>query len=460
MKYQARRIVRILPTADAVITASAIVWLWHGSVAPNAAECLLALLIVPFWVRLFHFFGLYESHRLETTGALLRRIASAHLAGAAALLACAWCLRGWSGVWLSIEFAALSAGTTVAGRIALYICLRIARRMGVDLRHVCVLGEWDAVQRLSHKFSEHPEWGLTVACVGRGTLSYRQFVRYPSGKAMPCATLEEVLQSEVIDEVIIAAAPEHIPAEAVTMDLCERYGILARVLLAYPDGPMPARSVEPYFGEISITSRVKGPGEDALLAKRILDCALASMVIVLTGPLMAVIAFLVKLSSPGPVLFRQKRVGLHSRVFTIYKFRTMIDGAESLLTALAYRNITKGPTFKDPSDFRVTDVGRVLRRFSLDELPQLFNVLRGDMSLVGPRPLPVQESAAIVGEHRRRFSVRPGITCVWQVAGRSNVPYSQWMAYDLEYVDGWSPWLDAKLLLKTIPAVFTGRGAC
>ena len=436
------------------------VWLWHGSVALGTAECLVALLIVPFWVRLFRFFGLYESHRLETPGGLLRRIASAHLTGAAALLACAWGLRGWAGMSMSIQFAVLSAGITVAGRVSLYTCLRIARRVGVDVRHVCVLGDWDAVQRLSRKFSEHPEWGLTVGCVGRGAISSRQFVRYPSGEAMPCATLDEVLQREVIDEVIIAAAPEDVPVEAVTMDLCEKYGVLARVLLAYPDGPMPARSMEPYFGEISITSRVSGPGEDALLAKRIFDCALASMLIVLTAPVMAVIAFLVKLSSPGPVLFRQKRVGLHSRVFTIYKFRTMIDGAESLLTAVTYRSITKGPTFKDPSDFRVTDVGRVLRRFSLDELPQLFNVLRGDMSLVGPRPLPVHESAAIVGEHRRRFSVRPGITCVWQVTGRSNVAYSQWMTYDLEYVDGWSPWLDAKLLLKTIPAVFTGRGAC
>jgi lipopolysaccharide/colanic/teichoic acid biosynthesis glycosyltransferase len=174
---------------------------------------------------------------------------------------------------------------------------------------------------------------------------------------------------------------------------------------------------------------------------------------------MLLVALLVKLSSPGPVLFRQRRVGFHGRPFTLLKFRTMMDGAESLAHSLAARNITGGPVFKDRGDWRVTRIGRVLRRFSLDEVPQLLNVLRGEMSLVGPRPLPVHESDAISGAHRRRFTMRPGITCLWQVNGRSDVSYDGWMRYDLQYVDNWSIGLDARLLVRTIPAVLSGRGA-
>ncbi len=143
----------------------------------------------------------------------------------------------------------------------------------------------------------------------------------------------------------------------------------------------------------------------------------------------------------------------------MYKFRTMINGAESLVHTVSHRSMTQGPVFKTPQDWRVTNIGRLLRRFSLDEVPQLLNVIKGDMSLVGPRPLPVHESDAIEGEHRRRFSMRPGLTCVWQVSGRSDVNYERWMRYDLEYVDNWSLWLDAKLLLRTIPVVITGKGA-
>ena len=190
-----------------------------------------------------------------------------------------------------------------------------------------------------------------------------------------------------------------------------------------------------------------------------IDVVLSATLLVILLPLLLAIALMVKLSSSGPIIFRQERIGFHGRRFRLYKFRTMIVGAEAMLPALAHRSVTGGPIFKDPTDVRITRVGRILRRFSLDELPQLLNVLRGDMSLVGPRPLPVHESAAISGAHRRRFAMRPGITCLWQVNGRSDVDYATWMRYDLEYVDTWSLQLDAKLLLQTIPVGIHGRGA-
>jgi lipopolysaccharide/colanic/teichoic acid biosynthesis glycosyltransferase len=213
------------------------------------------------------------------------------------------------------------------------------------------------------------------------------------------------------------------------------------------------------FGEPVVT--LGGPVHDdrLMFLKRVIDVAVSTLVLLVLLPLFGALAMLVKLSSPGPVIFRQRRTGLYGREFMLYKFRTMIVGAEALLPSIASRNVMRGPIFKDPQDIRVTPTGRLLRRFSLDELPQFWNVLKGDMSVVGPRPLPVHESAAIAGVHRRRFSMRPGITCLWQVNGRSACDYATWMQYDLQYVDGWSLTLDAKLLLKTVPVVLTGRGA-
>jgi lipopolysaccharide/colanic/teichoic acid biosynthesis glycosyltransferase len=234
---------------------------------------------------------------------------------------------------------------------------------------------------------------------------------------------------------------------------------MCRVLLRGSRVEASDARVEPFLGELSLVVGRAGPSAGALMAKRVLDVALAAAVLAASAPALAIAAVLIKLSSPGPAIFRQTRVGLNGRRFTVYKLRTMVEGAEQLLPSFAHRNVMSGPAFKDPDDARVTPIGRVLRRFSLDELPQLVNVLQGDMSLVGPRPLPVHEAVAISDVYRRRFRMKPGLTCLWQVSGRNDVKFAEWMKYDLDYVDGWSLWLDTKLLLKTIPVIVSGRGA-
>jgi len=170
-------------------------------------------------------------------------------------------------------------------------------------------------------------------------------------------------------------------------------------------------------------------------------------------------AIAIRLTSPGPILFRQKRSGLHGRQFTMYKFRSMIDNAEMLRAELEAFNEMSGPVFKIKQDPRVTPIGKFLRKTSIDELPQLWNVLMGDMSLVGPRPLPVIETEAFDPWHRRRLSVKPGLTCLWQISGRSKIGFDQWIKLDLEYIDNWSLALDLKILLRTIPVVISGFGA-
>jgi lipopolysaccharide/colanic/teichoic acid biosynthesis glycosyltransferase len=185
------------------------------------------------------------------------------------------------------------------------------------------------------------------------------------------------------------------------------------------------------------------------------------VLLLLVSPLFVLVALLIKVTSPGPVLFRQQRSGLNGAPFTIYKFRTMVTNAEQFQHELEAMNQMRGPVVKMTGDPRITPLGKMLRRFSVDELPQLFNVLRGEMSLVGPRPLPVDEVRRFDDlAHRRRLSVKPGLTCLWQISGRNEITeFKDWVRLDLEYIDNWSIWLDLKILLRTVPAVLAGTGA-
>jgi len=196
------------------------------------------------------------------------------------------------------------------------------------------------------------------------------------------------------------------------------------------------------------------------VVKRIMDFGLSFAAVVLLAPVLLLIALLIKVTSPGPVIFIQQRYGMNRKKFPIYKFRTMCIDAEAKMKQLEAMNEMGGPTFKMKNDPRITKVGRFLRATSLDELPQLFNVLTGDMSLVGPRPLPLRDVGLFEeGWLLRRFSVKPGLTCLWQISGRSNTTFDTWMRQDLDYIDSWSLFLDCRILLKTIPAVIRGSGA-
>jgi exopolysaccharide biosynthesis polyprenyl glycosylphosphotransferase len=201
------------------------------------------------------------------------------------------------------------------------------------------------------------------------------------------------------------------------------------------------------------------PGVPSLIVKALQDRLLAALLLALLSPLLLLLALLVRIFVGSPIFFVQRRAGLFGRPFSMLKLRTMRLGADAEQAALLGRNEMDGPVFKLTDDPRVTRFGRLLRRTSLDELPQLLNVLAGQMSLVGPRPLPVEETQALRDGHRRRLSMRPGLTCLWQVSGRNDLTFKEWMALDLEYVDRWSLGLDLAVLLRTIPAIVTGRGA-
>ncbi len=304
---------------------------------------------------------------------------------------------------------------------------------------------------------------------GRGRQEVVGFVRFSSehvpsrlrSKVLGSINeLEQVLRTVPVGEVYLASnSAANAEEMQAAIKLCEKFGVpFAMPAYQYRlerARPLPSHAVsDGYLHYQSVTSK---PAQMAL--KRAFDIFSTGMALWVLAPALLAVALLIKLTSRGPVFFRQVRVGLHGRPFRMLKFRTMVENAEALKAELAKQNEMDGPVFKMKRDPRITPIGKFLRKFSIDELPQLVNVLRGDMSVVGPRPPVPQEVAKYQVWQRRRLSVRPGLTCIWQVSGRNEISFEQWMYMDLEYIDNWSFTKDINLVLRTFPVVLTGRGA-
>jgi exopolysaccharide biosynthesis polyprenyl glycosylphosphotransferase len=271
--------------------------------------------------------------------------------------------------------------------------------------------------------------------------------------------LEDILMHRVVDDVFIGL-PIKSRYEEIrqSIEACVRVGVPASYSADLFGGGSRYSGPDDHYAPV--LSLTETPSVDGLAVKRAIDVAGAFALLVVLAPLMVGIAVAVELTSPGPALFAQERFGYMKRRFRMYKFRTMVADAERFQGDLEAQNEAAGPVFKIRADPRITALGRFLRRTSLDELPQLWNVLVGEMSLVGPRPLPTRDVDRFSEPWlMRRFSMRPGLTCLWQIGGRSDLSFQRWIALDLEYIDRWSLWLDTLILLKTIPAVFSGTGA-
>jgi exopolysaccharide biosynthesis polyprenyl glycosylphosphotransferase len=273
--------------------------------------------------------------------------------------------------------------------------------------------------------------------------------------------LVELLHEQAVNGVILSARHAYFEQVEAAIRACELEGVEAWLVADFFRTQISRTSFDDLYGWPVLVFRSTPEASWQGMVKQLLDFFGALGLLVLLALPLGVVAVVIKLTSPGPVLFRQQRAGLNGRPFTIYKFRTMVSNAEQLKHELAAMNEMSGPVFKVSADPRVTGVGRVLRKYSVDELPQLWNVLRGEMSLVGPRPLPVDEVKQFSDlAHRRRLSVKPGLTCLWQISGRNDVSdFRDWVRLDLEYIDHWSLWLDLKILCRTVPIVLTGAGA-
>jgi exopolysaccharide biosynthesis polyprenyl glycosylphosphotransferase len=359
-----------------------------------------------------------------------------------------------SRLFMLILFPTLAAAT-VASRIVLRLVLERLRRQGRNLRFVLVLGAGPRGQAFAAKLEGHRELGLRVA----GFLDDSPAFDLP-GEWKYLGTLqslEDVLHSRVIDEVAICLPFSQWSLIDTISRVCEEEGKIVRIPMDVLDRAISVGKVEELDGT-PVFSLVSGPDRAlALAAKRMLDVAVAAIGLVILSPILAAIAAWIILDDGRPVFFTQERMGLHGRPFRLIKFRTMHRDAESRLHELQAHNEINGRAFKMTNDPRITRVGRILRRTSIDELPQLINVLRGEMSLVGPRPPLPGEVDGYDLWHRRRLSMKPGITGLWQVRARREPEFDRWVAADLEYIDRWSLWLDVKILARTIPAAVQGR---
>jgi exopolysaccharide biosynthesis polyprenyl glycosylphosphotransferase len=359
-------------------------------------------------------------------------------------------------------FWAIGSAVVIATRILLRSVLRGLRKRGRNLHHVLVLGTNARAIDFGRRIEALPERGYRLlGFVDDDWPGMEGFKAAGFPLACNYESLPEFLRHKVVDEVAIFLPLRSLYERAAQIArLAEHHGILLRFDTDLFDLKIGRPHTEVMDGASQIVANGGGIDGWQLLMKRVLDVVGSLVLLILLAPLFLVVAVLTKLTSPGPVLFAQQRVGLNKRHFTMFKFRTMIPRAEAVQENLLHLNEMTGPVFKIKNDPRITSLGRILRKTSIDELPQLFNVVKGDMSLVGPRAMSVRDYQYFSEDwQRRRFSVTPGITCLWQIQGRNTVPFEQWMVLDMQYIDGWSLWLDLKILALTIPAVLRGAGA-
>jgi len=360
---------------------------------------------------------------------------------------------------LFLEAGIITAVLLSLGRIVQSYVQSCLFARGIGVSRVIIVGAGEAGRTVMRTIVARPELGYQI--VGfvddnpdKGSTDLGRL------RALgPLENLPRLIEEEAVDEVIITLPWMYHRKIVSIMRECERRNVGARIVPDFFQMSLSQVDVDDLGGIPLVGVREIGFGRTARLIKRGMDIAGAVLGLVLCAPLMALIALAIKLDSPGPVIFSQTRVGIGGRPFLIHKFRSMREGAENELEQLRELNEADGPLFKIRDDPRMTRVGRFLRRFSLDELPQLWNVLRGEMSLVGPRPALPTEVSQYMEWHKKRLEVRPGMTGLWQIRGRCLLSFDEGVLLDIYYIENWSLWLDCKILLDTIPRVLFGEGA-
>jgi exopolysaccharide biosynthesis polyprenyl glycosylphosphotransferase len=423
---------------------------------------LLLFFLLSGWVALLKLFRVYRNEQYRD----VRRGIGLHL-GACAFampLAMLFPLLSKSGAISYSTVAWYWLGLSVMGvwgRLATSYLMARLPTIATLPRNILVLGSGPRAARLSAEIESHGDASSRIIGFMDRDMYHPPFEAVRSRYLDGFDHLENFLMQQVVDEVLIAL-PIRSRYDDIqqSIEICERVGVKAHYLsdVFHASLGKPELAIEGSLPLVSHKMAHDDPG--ARIGKRLLDVAGALTGITLFSPLMLVAAIGIKLSSKGPVFFCQERYGVNKRIFRMYKFRTMVTNAEALQANLESMNEAGGPVFKIRHDPRVTAFGRFLRKTSIDELPQFFNVLAGDMSLVGPRPLPRRDVSRFSQPWlMRRFSVKPGLTCLWQISGRSDTSFEHWIAQDLEYIDKWSFALDFKILARTLPAVMRGSGA-
>lgn len=465
LRARARQLDSLVRTADVLLAGAVFLALASrpGAITqtlePDAITRLagVALLGAVAWPVLLESAGLYGSQRRRSLAQVAWRIAAVGIAATGLLAVGTWLVRAPVGLIFPITCGASQAAVLGISRVAILSGLRLLRRLGRNYRNVLVLGTGPRALEVTAILERNAQWGLRVVAY----LDERDTPLEPGLIGAPIYKLTdtpELLRREVIDEVLVATPRSMLGAIGPVVAACAEAGVPVTLPSDVFGDYLPPPRASLLETLPALTFAPVHHSHTALALKRLGDIVLASLMLVAAAPVMAITALLVRFTSPGPILFRQVRCGLYGRRFWMLKFRTMEVDAEQRKAALLALNEMDGPVFKLRDDPRVTAVGRVLRRWSLDELPQLWNVLRGDMSLVGPRPPVPEEVVQYTVSDRRRLSMRPGLTCLWQVTGRNSIGFADWVKLDLRYIDNWSLAADLRILLRTIPTVLRGTG--
>jgi exopolysaccharide biosynthesis polyprenyl glycosylphosphotransferase len=464
---------RLCGIADLVLLSLALIYraLWASGI--QAGDNVIALLSMRIslghfaalalcwvvWRTIFSYCGLYAWQHVRSVGGTFGRVLAA--TGISALvagrvIATLWhhgyFLQNTLYFWLSATCGVLILRTAIAG-----FCLYVRPHFRQN-KNAVVVGTGSRAESVCNELISHPEWAYKFL----GFVDSNPWAEPGTNEGMlgRINDLEDILMRQIVDEVVIVlSAKSQYAAIERTISICERVGVQVQYCEDLFDRSRPGCFHREEYDHRKVVMKMVHD-DYRRQVKRAFDIAGSLFGLILFAPLFLLVAVLIKCTSMGPVFFRQERHGLNKRTFRIYKFRTMVENAEAGQVALEHLNQNSGPVFKIFKDPRVTKVGAFLRRTSIDELPQLLNILRGDMSFVGPRPLNKRD----VGRFSeawlmRRFSVKPGLTCLWQVSGRSNVSFDRWIALDLYYIDHWSLHLDLRILAMTFPAVLKGTGA-
>ena len=456
--------------SDVLLTASAfelaydfrrVLPLSHEFFLPPAVKTLLLCFSVLTWVAAGYWLNVYSRLDAPRIRAILRD--SARQVGYSALALVVFIVFALQ-LQISRPFLATFIFTSwffIAGfRIASRNLIpTLSREFGLK-RFILIVGLGPRAERLGRTLEDYYEDGIRIvgflAPPDSSPADSVQLAReYP---VLPLDDLRALMAKHVVDEIHFAVESDQLPLLEEVFLWCDEEGVCSRLAVDFFPHVNSELALERLGNTPFLTFTAAPDDEVLLLVKRALDLALSAVATVLLSPLLIVTALAIRLTSPGPVIFRQTRCGLNGRTFTCYKFRSMVADAEQRLPEVAHLN-QKEIVTKIPNDPRLTPVGKWLRKFSVDELPQLFNVLKGDMSLVGPRPAIPSEVAQYQRWQRRRLRMRPGLTCLWAVKGRDKVDFEAWMRLDLQYIDNWSLGLDARIILMTIPQVLSGRAS-
>ena len=417
--------------------------------------------LIAAWSFIFNRFMHYDTGSFISFGAQTYKLAKACTTAAFALLLAGVVFEFETLTVASIAlFWVFSLGLSCIFRFFGRLSLILTKHHKENLRHILIIGTGERTISFAKKLEANPELGCMI--IGF-VLDKEDNIPDNFDRSQVIGNTDDlanILQVHTIDEIIIGSIfQQDIDSVFKLIEMGHDLGIVVRLI------PKPKYAsilknfrIESYEGEQLVTL-FREQLVFQLFAKRLIDIGISVTALTLLLPLLIVVSIAIKLTSEGPLFFAQERVGMNKRRFILYKFRSMVVDAEMLKEDLKDKNEADGPVFKIEKDPRVTKIGRIIRKTSIDELPQLWNVLKGDMSLVGPRPPLPTEVDQYEWLFRKRLSIKPGITCLWQVSGRSKLSFEEWMKLDKQYVENWSIWFDLKILLKTIPTVIFCKGA-